>query len=196
MARIQNALRNTKYGLLGKIVNLCLGFVTRTIFIYILGSTYLGVNGLYSEILGLLSFAELGFGSAMTFKLYKPVAEGDREKTIELLSFYKRVYQIIAAVIAFLGLCLLPCLPSIVKGADWLTVRQLRSYFLIFLFNTVVGYFVTYKYSYLNALQKNYIQTNIETITSSVSSLAQILVIMLTRNFLLYLLINSAVLTI
>ena len=90
----------------------------------------------------------------------------------------------------------MPFLQYIVKGADWLSVKELRIYFLIFLFNTVVGYFVTYKYSYLNALQKNYINTNIDTIVSTVSYFAQMLIMLIFRNFLLYLLVNSFVLTI
>lgn len=196
MSRTSNAIKNTGFGLLGKIINLILAFLTRTVFIYLLGSTYLGVNGLYTEILSLLSFAELGFGSAMTFALYKPVAENDSDKIIKLLGFYKKVYRIVAGIIAILGICLLPFLPKIVKGADWLTVRELRNYFIIFLINTVVGYFVTYKFSYLNALQKNYINTNIDTIVNSICYCAQVLVILTTKNFLLYLLVNSAILVV
>lgn len=195
MSRTTNAIKNLEFGILGKVVNLVLAFASRTIFIYFLGSAYLGVNGLYTEILSLLSFAELGFGSAMTFAMYKPVAENDNEKIIKLLGFYKIVYRIIAGVITFLGVLLLPFLQYIVKGADWLSVAELRIYFLVFLLNTVVGYFVTYKYAYLNALQKNYINTNIDTIVSAISYVAQMLVVLLFKNFLLYLLVNSFVLT-
>ena len=162
MSRTTNAIKNTGFGLLGKLANLILAFLSRTIFIYFLGSTYLGVNGLYSEILSLLSFAELGFGSAMTFAMYKPVADKDTEKIKRLLGFYKTVYRIVAVIITVAGLCLIPFLQYIVKGAEWLNVTELRLYFLIFLANTVVGYFVTYKFAYLNALQKNYINTVID----------------------------------
>ena len=169
--------------------------MSRTVFIYILGSTYLGVNGLYSEILSLLSFAELGFGSAMTFAMYKPVANNDVEHVVKLLDFYKTVYRIVAGVIAVIGLCMVPFLPHIVRGAEWLTIKELRIYFLIFLFNTVVGYFVSYKYSYLNALQKNYIITNINAIVTTATHILQILIIIIYKNFLLFLLTNSIVLT-
>lgn len=196
MSRTTNAIKNLEFGILGKIVNLVLAFASRTIFIYFLGSAYLGVNGLYTEILSLLSFAELGFGSAMTFAMYRPVADDDHEKIVKLLDFYKKIYRIIAGIITVLGILLLPFLQYIVKGADWLSVTELRIYFLIFLLNTVVGYFVTYKYSYLNALQKNYINTNIDTIVSTVSYFAQMLIMLIFRNFLLYLLVNSFVLTI
>ena len=194
MNRTQNAIKNAYFGIVSKIINLIFAFIARTIFIYVLGNTYLGVNGLYSEILNLLSFAELGFGSAMTFSMYKPVANNDKKKIIQLLDFYKKVYIIIACVILGFGLCLTPFLNSIVKGADWLSNKELISFFLIYLFNTFIGYFVTYKFTYLNALQKNYIQTNIDTIVTIVSNIAQIFVIIVFKSFLGYLLINSVIL--
>ena len=194
MNRTHYAMKNAGFGILSKILTLLLSFISRTIFIYVLGSVYLGVNGLYTEILSLLSFAELGFGSAMTFSMYKPVVVHDHDKIVKLLDFYKRVYRIIACMIAILGLCFVPFLGDIVRGADWLTRNELRAYFLVFLFNTVVGYFVSYKFTYLNALQQNYIQTNIDVIVTTVSNVVQIVVLLAFRNFLLYLLANSIVL--
>ena len=194
MSRTKNAIRNTGFGILSRVMNLLLGFATRTVFIYHLGSTYLGVNGLYSDILNLLSFAELGFGSAMTFAMYKPVAEEYTEKVLRLLKFYRKIYTIVAALIAGIGIILVPFLPSILKGADWLSSHDLRIYFLIYLFDTVASYFVTYKYSYLNALQKNYIHTNIDTIVTTIARIAQIITIMATEDFLKYLVVNSVIL--
>lgn len=194
--RTKYAIKNASFGILSKTVSLLFSFVSRTAFIYVLGSTYLGVNGLFSEVLRLLSVAELGFGVAMTYSMYKPVADNNRIKVVKLLNFYKKVYRIIAVVVLMLGLCLLPFLRYIVSDAEWLTTKELQGYFLIYLFNTVVGYFVTYKYIYLNALQKNYITTNIDTIVTTVSYISQIIVILIFNSFIGYLLINSLVLLI
>ena len=144
MSRTKNAIRNTKYAILSKMLTLVLSFVSRTIFIYVLGNVYLGVNGLYTDILNALSFAELGFGSALDYLMYAPIANGDEERALRLLGFYRTVYRIIACVILALGLSLLPFLQYIVKGADMLTLRELRLYFLLFLLSTVASYFVTY----------------------------------------------------
>lgn len=194
MSRTQNAIKNAGFGILGKIINLIFVFISKTVFIYILGTTYLGVNGLFTEVLSLLSFAELGFGAAMTFAMYKLVADNDEEQIIRLLDYYKKVYRVVALVILLLGLSLVPFIGYIVKGADWLSINELRLYFVIFLFNTVTQFFVTYKYTYINALQKNYITTNIETIINIITNIFQIIVIIIFKNFLLYLLTNSFVL--
>ena len=146
MSRTENALRNTKYGLISKILNLILGFVSRTVFIYTLGTTYLGVNGLFTEVLSILSLTDLGMGVAMSYAMYTPVAADDHEQIVRLLDFFKHVYRIVAAVIFLLGILLLPFLPFLVKGAGMLTIRELRLYFLVFLSNTVISYFVSYRY--------------------------------------------------
>lgn len=194
MSRTKNAIRNTKYAILSKMLTLVLSFVSRTIFIYVLGNVYLGVNGLYTDILNALSFAELGFGSALDYLMYAPIANGDEERALRLLGFYRTVYRIVACVILALGLSLLPFLQYIVKGADMLTLRELRLYFLLFLLSTVASYFVTYKYSYVNALQKNYLITRLELITLSTVIAAQILVILLFRSFPAYLITHTVLL--
>ncbi len=196
MSRTVNAIKNAGFGILSKILNMVFAFIARTAFINILGTTYLGVSGLFTEVLSLLSVAELGFGSAMTFSMYKPVAENDEKKTIQLLEFYKKVYRIIALVIAVLGLSLIPILPRVVKGADWLSRSELTIYFIIYLFNTIIGYFVSYKFTYLNALQKNYIHTNIDTIIVIISHIIQILVLFMFEDFLLFICANSLILLI
>ena len=193
MSRTENAIKNTKYAIISKVISLVLSFASRTVFIYLLGTTYLGINGLYTEVLSALSFAELGFGTALIYAMYAPVANNDTATIIKLLDFYKKVYRIIAAIIAALGLLLLPFLQYIVKNADSLTLFDLRLYFLIFLTNTVTSYFVTYKYSYVNALQKNYVVTNISTVINFATIVIQIVVIAIFRNYLVYLLAQTTI---
>lgn len=194
MTRTKFALKNTAVGILSKAATLLLGFVSRTVFIHFLGNQYLGVNGLYTEVLSILSFAELGFGTALTYAMYKPVAEQDAGMILKLTNYYKKVYRFVACIVAVLGLCILPFLPYVVKGADLLTLHDLRLYYVIFLFNTVTSYFVTYKYSIVNAHQKNYIITNMEMAVQIVTVSIQIVFLILFKSFFLYLLIQSVLL--
>ena len=196
MSRTVLATKNAAFGLTGQTINLLVTFASRTVFIYLLGEYYLGVNYLFVDILNVLSFAELGFGSAMTFALYSPVAKGQNEKVRQLIYFYRNAYRVIAFVVLLFGLALLPFLQYLVSDAGTITLSELRLYFLIFLANTVISYFVTYKFGLLNALQKTYIQTNFGTITTIICALAQIAALVLTQSFLVYLLANFVVLTV
>ena len=191
MNRTNYVKKNIVYSTLNKLITLILRFASRTIFIYYLGNVYLGVNGLYSSILNLLSFTELGFGTALTFLLYKPVAEDDEEQTLKILYFYKIAHRIVAGVIFGAGLIILPFLPFIIKDADYLQEYELYLYFFIFLINNVITYFVSYKFAYLRAKQQDYVVTNINIVLNIVTILAQILVLIITKNFLAYLLIQT-----
>lgn len=195
MGRVQKAAKNIFFGYISNFMILILGFWQRDVFIRVLGETLLGVNTLYADILSVLSLAELGVGTALNYSLYKPVANRDREKIKSYMRLYKKAYLTIACVIGVIGIAITPFLPLLIKAEsrDGLAVRELVIYYLIFLFNTVSTYFVAYKYSLANAEQKDYIQTNITTITKIVTVGVQIIVLYATKSFLLYLLTHAAI---
>lgn len=193
MGRVQSAVKNIAFGQIGNLITQLLNFVLRTVFIAHLGDTLNGVNALYTSILSVLSMAELGIGTALNYSLYKPVANKDYEKIKSYMQLYKKAYRIIGIVIAAAGLALSPFLPWLVKQPEGVNVRDLTLYYFIFLFNTVSSYFVAYKYSLVNAEQKNYIQTNILTVTKMITVSLQIVVILVTGNFYFYLLTAAGV---
>lgn len=188
MGRVQSAARNIVFGYIGNLTTQILGFVLRTIFIAHLGDTLNGVNDLYTSILSVLSMAELGVGTALNYSLYGPVARKDYGKIKSYMRLYRQAYRVIGLVIAVIGLAVSPFLPYLVKQPQGVSVRDMTLYYFIFLFNTVSSYFVAYKYSLVNAEQNNYIQTNIITVTKMVTVALQIIVIIMTENFYLYLL--------
>ena len=143
MGRIQKAGKNIIFGLASNLVILLVNFIQKTVFIYVLGRTLSGVNGVYTDLLSVLSLTELGIGTALNYSLYKPVAKRDIEKVKSYMRFYKKAYLTIAGVIAFLGISISPFLKYILKNPGNLTVGELTLYYYLFLFNTVISYFVT-----------------------------------------------------
>ena len=98
-SRKKNAVRNFSSGIVVQFANKILAFIVQTVFIKMLSTEYLGINGLFSNILTVLSFAELGFGTAIIYNMYKPVAEDDKEKIKSLMQLYKKVYNTIGFII-------------------------------------------------------------------------------------------------
>ena len=114
-SRTKNTVRNVRTGVIVQLINKLMSFVVRTIFIRILNSEYLGVNGLFTNILTMLSFTELGIGTAIIFNMYKPIAEEDKEKIKSLMNLYKNCYIVIGIIVFILGLCVIPFMRIIIK---------------------------------------------------------------------------------
>lgn len=178
---------NAAVSLTCSILTTLLAFVSRTIFIYSLGKVYLGINGLFTDVLILLSFAELGIGNAMIYNLYKPVKENNQERIKSILLLYKRAYQIIGLIVLVLGLLFIPFLDKIIKGGRPDINEDLTLIYLFFLANTVLSYFFVYKLSIITAHQKGYIITLHTQLFNVIQTVLQIIVLLLFKNFILYL---------
>lgn len=183
--RTVRTTQNTLMGFLSQFVILVLSFVSRTVFIRALGNEYLGLNSIFSDVLTLLSMADLGFGTAMAYTFYKPLAEGDETRIAALTNFYRKVYRVIAASVLGVGLAITPFLRLVINTEK--PIPHLEIYYLFALANVVVSYLFVYKTSVLNADQKNYIVTRISICTSVLRTLAQITVLLLFGNYILYL---------
>ena len=185
-SRTKNVSRNAIIAIICQAINLLLQFVIRSFFIKILGAEYLGVNGLFSNVLTILSFAELGIGNAIVFSMYKPLAENNKEKIKSLIALYKKAYTIIGIIVACVGLCFIPFLDFIVKGKS--NVPESTSLlYVLFLANTVVSYFFVYKKSIIIADQRNYIVLLITQITTIIKIAFQIAFLFYTHQYIVYL---------
>ena len=184
-SRTANVKKNIFWSYVSNIGMSIISMISRTLFVYILGAKYLGISGLFTNILGILSFTNLGIGSAIVFALYKPIADNDTEKIKSLMQLYKIAYRIIAVVIAVLGCLLLPFLKYLVNTD--IPISEIKIYYILYLTDTVASYFVSYKTSYVTAIQKNYVITNLNTIMSIVTYVVQFTILIFVPNFLLYL---------
>ena len=72
-SRTEHSFQNTTAAMISRVVAILMGFITRVVFTHTLSESYVGVNGLFSDILNVLSLSELGVGTAITFDLYKPI---------------------------------------------------------------------------------------------------------------------------
>lgn len=189
-SRTANSMRNIATGFLGQFITTLLGFISRTVFIKCLAEEYLGVNGLFSNILSMLSLAELGIGTAIIYALYKPLAEKDEDQIAKLMNFYSKAYTTIGIFIFIIGILLIPFLDFIIGETP--TIKEsIYVIYVIYLFNTSVSYFYSYKSSLIIADQKNYVTLLISYGVTTIQTILQICVLLLTKNFLLYLIVQS-----
>lgn len=177
---------NVLYSSLNQIVIMILGFVSRAVFIKCLNDDFLGINSLFTEVLTMLSLADLGMAAVMTYSFFRPLADGDNKQLCKLINFYKKVYTIIAVAVSVIGVALIPILPFIVNIEN--PIENLYIYYLLFVAKTAASYLFVYKSSILNADQKNYLVSQVSIISKAVLAIAQIVILYLTHNYVIYLL--------
>ncbi len=183
--RTVNSARNIAVGLGGLAVTTLLQFVSRAVFIRTIGLEYLGVNGLFSNVLTLLNIMELGVGSAVVFSLYQPLANGDTQKIRALMRLMKKAYNIIGLCVLALGLALLPALPYLMKGTTDLV--NVNLVYVLYVLESAGSYwFFSYKAVIFNADQKRYVTSLVSHSVRITTVIVQIVILVVWRSFLGY----------
>ena len=185
-ARLVSGRRNIVSSVINALLNIILPFLIRTVMIHWLGELYLGLNGVFVSVLQVLSLAELGFGSAMTFSMYKPIAENKIEDVCALLALYKKIYRYVGSIILAGGILITPFLSKMIKG-DIPSDINIYIVYYVMLGNTVISYFLyAYKSSLLEASQRLDILTNISSIIKFFFNILQMGSIIVFHNYYLY----------
>lgn len=188
-SRTEFSLLNSITGVGGYFLNTIIGFVCRMIFVRCLADDYLGINGLFTNILSMLSLAELGIGASIAYALYKPLANKDNEKIASLMQLFKKAYTVIGCTVFALGLAVIPFLKYIISEAPDIK-EDINFIYVLFLFQTAISYFFSYRSTLLTAAQRHYLVTGINYIFTIVQSALQIVFLLLIKEYIIYLLIN------
>lgn len=186
--RTSNSIKNSLSAFVCSALSMIISFFAQALFIKMLGTEYLGLNGVFSNILSMLGLFEIGIGSAIVFNLYKPIAENDRNKIGLLMNFYKKAYRVIATIIFFVGIILLPFIEYFVGKVN--INININIVYLLYLTSTVTSYFMAYKRNLIIANQKNYIINIVHAIYLVILNFFQIMFLYITRNYYFYLIIK------
>ncbi len=184
-SRTEYSARNTTVAMAARVIAILLGFCTRVVFTHTLSEEYVGINGLFTDILNVLALSELGIGTAITYALYKPIAEKDVEKQKSLMLLYRKFYRIVALFVLVGGLFVVPFLDVLIKNQSG--VEHLTLLYLMYLANSVISYLLIYKRTLIDAYQLSYIGVLYQTIFLIIQNVLQILVLVMTKNFTLFL---------
>lgn len=188
-SRSRNSLFNLISGIVGQFFSIVLQFVCRTVFIKCLTVEYLGINGLFSNILSVLSLAELGMGIAIINIMYEPIAKNDTEEITKLVNFYRRMYTCVGTIVISVGLVLIPFLDVLTNG-EASKIPNIEAIYILYLLNTAFSYFLAHKKAIVEANQKLYITTTIQKSALIIQNILQIIFLIYTKNFILYLVIQ------
>lgn len=171
---------------MNRVVKLLMPFVNRTVFLWFLGADYLGLNGLFGSIFGMLSLAEFGFGTAIDVAMYKAVAEDDEDRICAYLGFYRTIYRWVGVVTLAGGLCLLPFIGHFIHG-DTPPDISLTVVYLLHLLNSSVSYFFfAARRSILGIYNRKDVISNVDLGLIFTKQIAVLFVLLFTRNYYIY----------
>ena len=188
-SRTRNTAINISTAIASQVVTVILSFFTRTALIRTLGIQAVSLNGLFAEIITMLSMAELGVGSAIVYNLYKPLSENDEKKVCQLMTLFQTAYRVIALVIFTAGLLLTPFIQYLVNSIDY-PLSYIRLVYVLFVIQSASSYLFAYKSSLLMADQKKYVVTIITLEARTVNAVVTVAVLYLTGNYIFYLCIQ------
>ena len=184
--RLVKVRRNIIWNFINRVVMLLLPFATRTVILYQFGDMYIGLSSLFNSVLGILSMAELGFGSAMVFSMYEPMAKGDDDAVCALLRLYRKIYTIIGSIILAVGLLMIPFLRGLING-DVPSGVNIYYLYLLNLLDTVASYFLfAYKGSILTADQRNDVTSRVTSVINIALCSCQIIIVLTAYNYYFY----------
>lgn len=185
----KNYIRNIFWGLVNKVINLGMPFVIRTMLIYFLGIQYVGLDSLFTSVLGMLSLAELGVGTAITYFMYAPAANNDIPLISALLNLYRKLYRYIGFVMLIVGLMLVPFIDKLINGSYPEDIN-LQILYIIFLLNTALSYFLyAYKNALFSAYQRNDIRMNIASVLNLIRYGVQVAILYFFPNYYLFIIV-------
>lgn len=182
--RMVKTVRNTFVGTGSQLLMQLANFIYRTIFVHYLSISYLGTQGLFSDIITMLSFAELGIGTSITFSLYKPIAEQDEEQIASIMNLFKNIYRIVGSLVLVVGFSLTPFITYLVNEVPE-DIQNLHLIYILYVLNSGASYFFSYKRTLIIADQKGYIDSINRTCFSMIQYALQIGAVVLFRNFIL-----------
>ena len=189
MSRTKKSAVNSAVGLICSLISSILSFVLQAVFIRLLGVEYSGINSLFGSILSVLNLAELGFGNAVMFRLYKAIADNDEKRISLYLSTYRKICYALGSFVFTAGVCCIPFLDKLITTEKTFP-EPLWILFIITMATSVAGYFNNYRKILINAKQDRYINIFIDYGTIFSCHGLQILGLLLFKNVYIYLLIK------
>ena len=186
-SRTEYSAINTTVAVISRMVAILMGFATRVVFTHTLSESYVGINGLFTDILNVLSLTELGVGTAITYALYRPIAQKDIRRQQILMRMYRTFYRGTAICVGVAGVALVPFMDVLMKNRP--EVDHLILIYLLYLANSVLSYLLVYKRTLIEAYQMNYLVLLYQTAFLVIQDICQIIVLVTTKNFILFLVI-------
>lgn len=189
-SRKKKTIKNGTWGLIYKTSSVLIGLIVRYFFIRVLDPGYLGLEGLFINVIGLFALVDMGFSTAISFNLYQPIRDNNKSLISAIVRLYRKIYLIFGLVIALLSLIATPIVPSLIRDCT-VDPSRVRIAFLIYAACVAVSYLFSYKRNILFAYQRNYICLKVDTAIRLLAAVLELVSLLLFHDYIVYIVILS-----
>ncbi len=180
--QIKSAVKNSFFGVLGQVALIVVGFFCQRTMNLLMGAELVGMNGVISNVIALLSVSELGIATAVVYNLYSAIARKDEREIAALMNLYRKAYMVFSLAILGLGLLVMPFVHLFLTNVSF-SLGYIRLVFIMWLVRTALSYLLSYKRSILIADQKEYVVSIVMLIVNVLNYSSTILILELTRSY-------------
>lgn len=176
MTRNKKLQLNTISSLLNQIITLVCGFILPRYILSYYGSTVNGLVSSVQQLLGLISFCELGVGAVVQSALYKPLADNDGVLTSKILISARKFFDKVGIILSVYVVLLAAFFPlSQRDDFDYISTM-----FLVLAMS--ISYFAQYFFGVrdqllVNADQRSYIQLFYQSLTVIINTVLSVVII-------------------
>lgn len=190
--RLKSSIKNSFFGVLGQAVLIVVGFFCQRTMNLLLGAELVGMNGVISNVIAILSVSELGIATAVVYNLYSAIAGRDEKRIAGLMNLYRKAYLIFALVIFGLGMGVMPFIHHIMNETAF-SQGYIRRLFFLWLVRTVLSYLLSYKRSILIADQREYLVSITALVVNVLNYSLTIVILQLSGNYMWVLAVNIVI---
>lgn len=183
--RAMNILRNSAYALTSFFITSLFAIAVRKYFTIYLSVELLGLEGLFSDIVRMLSLAELGISSIISYGLYRELANENYEEINTLMNIYRQIYTVIGLFVLIVGIVLFFFLPDIVTNTT-ISWEYVQFMYVIQIGTILSTYFLAYKRTLLTADQKDYVCIKVDTVCQFMNNICRMAAIVFFQSYMMY----------
>lgn len=183
MNTAKKSVYNILFGVLGQIVTIAVGILLPRLFITSYGSQVNGFLSSVNQFFAYLTLLEAGVGAVTVQALYAPISRGDTDKINGIMAATDRLYRRTAIFYAIGVVVLAAIFPLVVKSEISLPLQV--GCILLIGGSGVVSYLFQAKYKLLlQAEGKQYVLSNIGTVSHLIISVSKLVLILVGMSFI------------
>ena len=189
--RTKSTVLNIYGSIIYQLISAVSNIVVRKIFLIYFSADYLGLDGLFSNLINMLTLVDFGVGASCVYFIIRALAGNDEKELSLYYNFYSRIYKIVGIIIVIIGIILSFNLGLFIDDSSMVFYGDhfIRMVFILTFLRSISFYFFSCPKTTLLYAQKNYINMLINIVVTIIYTVVKMVTLIAFHNYYLYLIV-------